>query len=187
MDYPAVDMSVGTRAMNVTRPTKEQANSSQMLYELLLDVPKIPLGLVASFMASKPGAKKGTPRTLKGAPSSSGDEYLNWVFGWQPLVADVLKICHAIVNADGILKQYARDSGRGVRRRYKEDQINGSTQSRDMLFDWGLLRANVPYQQALLSNVSAVSTRSTAMINTTQKSWFSGQWEYYLHEGSSFE
>jgi hypothetical protein len=105
--YPfgAVNDAIGTEFLARLRPTKAAANVAQALFELFQDVPRLP------FVAIEE-ARRVTQLLRKGST-----EYLNVVFGWAPLVSDVLKICRAIVYSDSILQQYRRDSGRLIRRR----------------------------------------------------------------------
>jgi len=100
-----IDLGVGTDFLSKTRPTRSAANVAQALLELLVDMPRIPFDVITRDQVRSKYLKRGS------------QEYLNIVFGWAPLVQDVLKICRAIVYADSILQQYRRDSGKTIRRR----------------------------------------------------------------------
>jgi hypothetical protein len=190
--YPDVDLSYGVTAMRNTRPTKEQANTSQMLYELLLDLPKIPLDALSSFIYSYK-SKKRLETYKRDVTSKVSGEYLNAVFGWSPLIADVLKICEAIVRSDELLRQYSRDSGKGVRRRYSFDTTVESKQlAVGYPLDWGGIERyqggpSQSVKNALFLPGQYPGYGSTQVYSKTSREvWFAGQWSYYLHEGSSF-
>lgn len=50
---------------------------------------------------------------------AAGEEYLNYEFGWKPLVSDINKFAEAAAFMDVLIAQYERDSGKLVRRRYQ--------------------------------------------------------------------
>jgi hypothetical protein len=47
-----------------------------------------------------------------------GGEYLNYQFGWAPIVSDLKSVASAISNSERILRQLERDSGKNVRRKF---------------------------------------------------------------------
>lgn len=109
---------------------------------------------------------------------SAGGEYLNVEFGWKPLINDVQKFAHAVKRSHKVLTQYARDSGRKVRRRYSfPSSVTTSTVS----------DTNQPFpavDTALWKNGNTVFPRTTS--TTTQvDTWFSGAFTYYLSVGSN--
>jgi len=53
-----------------------------------------------------------------GVIKSVGDEFLNVVFGWKPLVSEVQHFASTARNARDILKQYHRDAGSNIRRTF---------------------------------------------------------------------
>ncbi len=99
-----IDLGTGTKFLERTRPTKSAANVAQALLELLVDLPRLPFDVITRDQHKLQYLKRGSA------------EYLNVVFGWSPLVSDVLKICRAIVYSDSILQQYRRDAGKTIRR-----------------------------------------------------------------------
>lgn len=66
---------------------------------------------------------------LKGGklPEKVGGEWLNYQFGIAPTVSDVKKIAQTVKQADKLVKQYLRDSGRIVRRRADMDPVIETT------------------------------------------------------------
>jgi len=53
-------------------------------------------------------------RTLRAR--NAGSEYLNAEFGWRPLVSEVLALSDSVINSDEILRIYAENAGKIVRR-----------------------------------------------------------------------
>ena len=155
----------GTAAVERTRPTRSAANLAVLLGELKRDgIPGIPGRLL-----SKPG-----------------DETLNWEFAVRPLLQDLQKLVIAIKNAKALLKQYERDAGRRVRRRY-----NFPTVQEELV-----VRSNgVTCQIANLANSSTFATffPSGGMVGklyetetTLTSIWFSGAWRYYISKNKGF-
>lgn len=97
--------AAGTTAIARTIPTNPVAGMAVTLGELHEGFPK----LMGTLLF-----KQGLKKILKG----SGDEFLNFEFGWKPLVNDLLKWAYAYSHADKLWDQFLRDSGRRVRRRY---------------------------------------------------------------------
>lgn len=58
---------------------------------------------------------------------AAGDEYLNAVFGWFPLIHEVKDTASAAAWSSRIAKQYKRDEGKNVRRSYSFDTVTTST------------------------------------------------------------
>ncbi len=52
------------------------------------------------------------------ASKIGSDEYLNFEFGIRPILAEIRKFANAVVKSDQIMRQYDRDAGRLVRRRF---------------------------------------------------------------------
>lgn len=182
LPIPAWDETVGPKALRLTRPNKSVANLSQALLELVLDLPRIPYQAMAK-----------DPLNLRQLGARGGAEYLNVVFGWAPLVSDVLKICKAIVNSEQIIKQYVRDAGRNVRRSIESlDLLEKQTSWTESSVEWALPRAyngNDPHSD-LMRNGSGFMMGSTigdlSVTETTRLDYrFSGAWTYYLDGGST--
>lgn len=180
--FSPIDLSYGTKAIERTRPTKSAANLSQLLVETLRDVPRLP-GMSLAGRPSRTGREK--PLNQGGTGDFLGSEYLNLIFGWTPTISDVLKICRAIVYKDDIIRQYVRDSGRNVRRRFVFD-INES--NRLVAVDL----ANTPLGMGPLLNPSwranffqtsndAVGTADLT-VKTTEKYYFTGAFTYLLED-----
>lgn len=157
--------ALGTKAIERTVPTNPVAGMSTFLGELREGFPSL-MG-VASL-----GRFDSIPRKL-------GGEYLNYQFGWVPLVSDLKKFLFAAQNSTKIFEQFQRDSGRNVRRRYyfpEETSVSAPKSVPNTLGNTYLDATTWGYPGKLGS--------STMTISSKKKSWFSGSYTYYLEQGS---
>lgn len=155
----------GATAIARCKPTNSVADASTFLGELLKD--RIPDLVGSTFWKDRTSRAK-----------SAGDEFLNVQFGWKPLVNDIRKFCGGVTNADAILKQYERDSGGVVRRR----------------FDFPVLRSRTTEMYGSNGSVS-LRTSANALLDPTDfgqamvteekvtRRWFSGAFTYHLPSG----
>lgn len=152
---------LGTEAVANTKPTNAIVNLSTFLSELLREgMPRIP------FLGWKERAD-----SLRNA----GDQYLNYQFGWAPLISEINDFREQIRNADKIISQYERDAGRLVRRRWDFPEKRSKTTIEYQDFTSG-------YYAPLNSWLSRAGRSFTIKIETEtrQKSWFSGAFVYHL-------
>lgn len=153
----------GAIAIDRCKPTNSVADVSIALGELLKD------GL--PFLI---GSSAWLARTLNFR--MLGDEYLNLQFGWKPFVQDIRKFANALVQADQILAQYERDSGKVVRRKYDfplQEEVTETTKVSDP--PWG---PTPPQHMYVTSSGNSVRRRETR-----QRRWFSGAFTYHLPSG----
>ncbi len=155
----------GTEAIKRTVPTSPAAGLSTFLGELREGFPSM-LG------ASLAGRWDSIPKKL-------GGEYLNYQFGWLPLISDLKKFLLAAQNSTRIFEQYSRDSGRQVRRRYHfpDDHFAYDPVATTPTLGNGILDG-FDY-----SSVGRLGT-STRTTTTRRRTWFSGSYTYYLEQGS---
>ncbi len=97
-------LPLGTKMIASSIPTNPVVDGSVGLAELFRE--GIPSMIGSSLLKSRVGFLRGL-----------GSEYLNFEFGWKPLVSDIKGAAKAIVESETILRQLARDSGKNVRRR----------------------------------------------------------------------
>jgi hypothetical protein len=164
--FDPVNLAIGTEFLAQTRPTKAAANVAQAIIETVRDVPKIPFNGLDR-------ARQATQLLRTGS-----DEYLNIVFGWAPLVSDVLKTCRAIVYSDKILQQYRRDSGRQIRRRAENPVtstgLQASATTSHMAYEPdGYFGFNLWYGSNGYGHVDTIE-------ESTEKYFFSGAFSYLL-------
>jgi len=111
--------------------------------------------------------------------SNAGKDYLNAVFGWLPLVNDVSDFAHTISKFDTIAKQYERDAGKAVRRRYEfpsERSVNVFEENTN------------PKTRAIAcpgAYFDVFDTPSSVIVTeeTVKNRWFSGAFTYHLPSG----
>jgi len=161
-------MQLATFAIAQCAPSNATADLSVMIGELAKEgLPK----MVGSSL------KSWLNMSAKDRRKAIGSEYLNYDFGWKPLVKDLHDISHAIKDADAIWRQYARDAGKLVRRRY-EFPIKRDTKMKDL----GLIG---PW---ISPSVSTLINRETYRLDgkvlrehsISKRQWFSGAFTYYV-------
>jgi hypothetical protein len=153
--------ALGTTAISRCSPTNSIANVATFVGELRKD------GLPSVLGSSTWEKRTQTAR-------DAGKEYLNFQFGWRPLVSDVSKFGHSVRHMDTVLKQYERDAGRVVRRHFNFPTI--SSVSRTVLgtgYPFGIGNQFFDAAPGLLVRTREVSKRQ----------WFSGAFTYYLPSG----
>jgi len=179
LSYPASQESSDTALANygataVARcsPTNPVANLSVFLGETLKD-----------GLPSIPGIRGWEKRAQLAA--AAGEEFLNVVFGWTPLISDIKSTAKAIAHAKAVMKQFERDAGKVVRRSYVFDTEKSSSGPTLILSnarpDYGyvtgtLSRCNLTY----LFDESGSVFKTT---NTVKKRWFSGAFTYHIPGG----
>jgi hypothetical protein len=159
-------VALGATAIANTIPTNPASGVGQFLGELREGLPSVP--------------GRHLYGSEKGLGGKFSDEFLNLSFGLKPMVKDLRDIAHAVSDANRILSQLERDSGRLVRRRYafpdkvKEEIVKVGTATpypptTNLLYDvW-----NGPYEW----------TRKT-----TTRTWFSGAYTYcYQQSGQLWD
>jgi hypothetical protein len=161
----------GPRAINRTRPTIPAADLAVGLAEL---------------------RREGFPQVV-GAQSirerarisrNAGSEYLNIEFGWKPLVSEVMSVLKAVKNSSEILKQYQRDSGKNVRRKYSfpvETSIQTFAERAGRLQGWST-NPSIVDRMWLNERPSGFVTES---VITRRRVWFSGAYTYHIQSGGS--
>lgn len=155
----------GTQAIERTVPTNPVAGMSTFLGELREGFPSL-------MGAASLGRFDNIPKKL-------GGEYLNYQFGWVPLVSDLKKFLYAAQNSTRIFEQFQRDSGHHVRRRYffpDESSVTSPISVSNTLGNTYLDATTWGYPGRLGS--------STKTISTKKKTWFSGSYTYYLDQGT---
>ncbi len=172
--FPAINLGQGTKFLNQVRPTKAAANVAQALLELIVDLPKIPFKELAAV------------KELGKLPRASGEEYLNFQFGWAPLVNDVLKTCKALVNANKILDQYRRDSGKNIRRR-AHLPVATTTSSADLGRQWTCVGDAQSYNtKQLFDDVFDDKGNCTTVDKSTEEYSLSAAFSYLVTGDETF-
>jgi len=116
----------------------------------------------------------GTWKRRNGIAHKAGSNYLNTQFGWLPLVSDVRSFIDFVNRAGAVIKQYERDAGRRVRRRYDfpiEKSLETSTSPG--VFPYVMDGGNYLGGPGVLTHTRITSRRQ----------WFSGAFTYFLPTG----
>lgn len=148
--------SRGTTAISRTIPTDPSVSVAQTVGELKEGLPSIPGAALKRH-------------NIKGI----GDEYLNFQFGILPLISDFKGYQKTHAEAEKILNQWQRDSGRVVRRRYTfPDEISETTTTKSGAYPYG---SGTSPNSALVR--AGVLTTTTRVVRET---WFTGSYMYHI-------
>lgn len=147
--------ALGTLAIGVTKPTDPGVDMLTSMAELVAE------------------------RKLFGIPGKAGSlsgEYLNYAFGIAPVTSTAKDLRDAINNADKIVDQYRRDSGKWVRRQLEFDE---EVSERELTTNgvYPLVPAGVQYH---LVEPGTLTQRTRTTINSK----FSGAFLYHIPEGA---
>ena len=156
-------IEMGATAISRCKPTKSTASFSTAVGEILKD-----------GIPHKVGSLLWEQKTHN-LRQNVGSEYLNGVFGWEPMLHDIRSFAAGVVDADKLTKQYIRDAGRPVRRDYRFPVEKVVT---DPVL-WGANQEHVsPFNSRFWDGTVA---QKTYYIDTITKScWFEGVFTYAL-------
>lgn len=154
--YGAVE-GRGSELMSKAIPTNPAIDGSVALAELFRE--GLPSILGSTLLKDRIGFLRGL-----------GGEYLNFEFGWKPLVSDLKNAAKAVIDSSSVLAQLERDSGRNVRRK----RYLPVTKTVDVLTNW---TTKYPRGHPAAFWDSAPWYRRTDEIE--RSTWFSGCFTYY--------
>jgi len=110
-----------------------------------------------------------------------GDEYLNHEFGWAPLIKDLHAYANAVIKHEKLMRQFQRDSGRVVRRRFAfPDEVSSSTGGAGSLVQFQV--SETPWGGCFISGNDPTPL---CRLTTTRKKWFSGAYQYFMHPSTN--
>lgn len=118
-------------------------------------------------------------KTLAGLRKASGGEFLNFQFGYKPIVSDILKFADIVSRAEDILKQYERDAGRVVRRGFQFPIERTSNEAVFIANRYPLYLEGFPNYGEPNSSKSLYG-KVMGRSDTYQRKWFSGAFTYHL-------
>jgi len=163
---------LGTTAIARCAPTNPTADASTFLGELLHDgIPTITLGILKEMRGMSNRQRR----------RAIGDQYLNYEFGWKPFVNDIRSIANAVIHSHAVLRQFERDSGKLVRRRYEFPPTEKVVST---VFSNGASPWLSP-SSITLTDGSLPKGQVIRVDKTTQRQWFSGAFSYYIPSGTT--
>ncbi len=109
-----------------------------------------------------------------------GSEYVNYEFGWKPIVSDLMKTAKAVTESEKILTQLQQDSGKNVRRKYAfQDEVETKT------WTVGNIYSYLPGGIVLSTQQYDGPGTATVTQTVTTRTWFKGCFTYHLNLGST--
>jgi hypothetical protein len=150
----------GTTAIARVLPTNPVAGLSQAIGETREGLPS--LGL-ATFKERTNIAR------------NAGGDYLNQQFGWVPLVNDIRKFAYAIKHHEEIVRQYEKDSGKKIPRRYAFPIEYSNTETKTTG-----QRPKPGLDDLSFYTTGKTSGTLTKVRKTEDRVWFEGCFTYYL-------
>jgi hypothetical protein len=172
---PDIDLVYGTKAIAATIPTNSVANISNDAAEIFRE------GLPHAIL----GTLQNRTSYFRDLQRDIGKEYLNIEFGWKPFIRSIQQVLNAVVNSEAIIQQYARDSGRIVRRSYSFPAIE-SSEVVSLAEGWRLDAIPPEFvPDCYIANPNEPSLaagfgRREIVLNKYEKYWFKGAYSYYL-------
>jgi len=171
----------GTQMIKQAIPTSPSVSLTRFVGELKKDgLPVLPL---LSMQGTRKSSDRNPNQILdKANLQTVGGEYLNLVFGWQPVVSDLMGLMETVMSASTILEQYRRDSGKIVRRRISWPvQVSSSNQTLETSTGESLFFGYANHSE--IANPGLGRRQVEETMRTTQRIWFSGAFTYYLDLG----
>lgn len=159
----------GATAIANCKPTSSPANLSEAIGELMRD--GIPHLIGHRLWESRAKDYR-----------HYGDEYLNYQFGWLPLVNDVKSLASSIANGNDLMKQYERDAGRLVRRSY-EFPLERTVSVSDLPFPEVQMASRPLFGGWYAGGSPTPGMKKTLEREIVRRTWFKGAFTYYLPSG----
>jgi hypothetical protein len=168
---PSATMNaLGTQAIARCLPTNPLAGLGQFIGELR-DLPK---GVdLANWRAIVRNARQETKHfNFDTVSRKAAGEYLNHVFGWVPFINDLYDTAKVIRDHARHIKQYARNSGKDIRRTYSYPMESSSGLT--------VLSTNAGGTPPLNTNLYVHTGTLTQETHTSSKRYFRGAFTYFL-------
>lgn len=158
----------GATAISRCSPRSPHAQAGQALVETQRD------GLPAIY-----GAKTWQSRAL--ALKNAGDEYLNHIYGWVPLVNDVRSSADAVSRSGSIAQQWKERAGSNTRRGYEfpTEEQSDSLETTGYMARFPGYYTGYLYADGKVPNVTVTKTIVT-------KRWFRGNFTFAMPSSDDF-
>lgn len=178
MDQNEVNL-LGSAAIAATRPLQSEASLATLIGELKGDgLPRLTLLDPNTW---KPKNHRYAPNTAFHAGGKAGDEYLNYQFGWAPLVKDLLGMMHSVVNVSNIVRQMDRDSGKLIRRRWNSAP-NVSNSEIGTFYNGSQGRSNMVPNHVAPYVLNGTGSEGTVLRSSYESTRFAAAYSYYWPE-----
>jgi hypothetical protein len=145
----------GTTAIARCEPTNPAFSLSQAIGEAREGMPTVI------------GTQSWRARTLKAR--EAGGEYLNYQFGWVPLVSDIRGFASAVKNSHKIVHSYKKQAAHKIKRSYHFPDVSGSQF----------------WEGSFFMNPAHAFLSGNEFQYRTSELWFDGCFKYYLNMGST--
>jgi len=155
--------ALGSTAISRCAPTNPHSTVLNALFELYRD------GIPSAVNLN---------RIANGNLKDGAEEYLNYEFGILPTISDIKTIGKAYVDADKILRQYYRDSGRVVRRRYEFPPVE------EVISDT-MTEGVTPYPSLVYYLYQQPYGKLREVVTVKRQRWFSGAFTYFAQPPNS--
>ncbi len=135
--------------------------------------PRTDLALLIAELVRE-GLPKAVGLSLIKEPSMKGlgEEWLNYNFGWGPIISDVQSLCDTVMKLDKLIRQYDNLSDKVNRRKYSFPDVKSTDR---YSISNGLNISSINSSEIFRApGRNAIVDRSY-----TQKTWFSGAYRFY--------
>jgi len=145
------------------------------------DLPTAVGELLSEGLPGLPGRALTPGRFSRGSIPS---EYLGAEFGIKPFLADLQKFREAVLEAEKLIAQYVKGSGKVIRRRYEFPTVTDTSVSVTPATTGNEKFLGGPCQSQAAgyfqSNIGGWPGELTVVDTRLRKTWFSGAFTYYL-------
>jgi hypothetical protein len=115
------------------------------------------------------GANTWKARTLRAR--NAGEEYLNYQFGWLPLVSEMSDFAHTVLQSDEIARKYEAESGKLLHRRFTYPvQISDAEVTEEETYP----------SPGMITGYWDARGKTTRTRTKRYETWFSGAFTYHL-------
>jgi len=153
----------GTKAIALVEPTKAQVDLAVSFAELYRE------GFPALIGS---GLYKDRAHAARKLHRSGSGEYLNYQFGWTPMISDIKSFCKVVMGFHKNLELYSRQQSELIHRQFRFKGLEDVVTS--------FSGTAIPRPASF--NVNGVGT---AQVTVHQEKWFEGAFRFYIPMGNS--
>jgi hypothetical protein len=157
-------LGYGVKGWNRYKPTSRNGSLAQAILELK-DIP---------HMLEQSNLSRVLKDRTKNVAQKAGSQFLNYQFGWVPLLSDIRDLIKNAVNAQKRIDQLARDNGKWVRRRGTIEQTDSTTSS----VTTGAFSSPTMVSPLYWGGVKSETQYRTQSART--RYWFSAMFKYWI-------